>query len=694
MPPRLGRRRTGHGTERTSSRRRRSIRSRSASSRRRMRVAVRERVLDEVRGGCSAPAGESSSDRISVWTQERRSSTEYCLRLSGSPGGMAWAAGPISAQVRPNRRRPLGGADSAARLVSLLPRTRPTRRCGVGSIARCASRTSTRHERPRSRSTSARAPSSIRATRRCRSSLPRTRRCPSPTRRSAVLGRAYRFHTEVVGTGSLVGDVWDGDLWLRGYGDPTLGSRDLERLAADVAALGDPPRERSRDRRRVLVRQPSAQARAGSRASTSRSRRHSRRSSSTAAATGEDCAEPGARRRRRSSGEALESEGVAVGRAHEAGGAHADRTATRPRRLRAARGDRPLHGARERQLHGRDARQAAGRDPCRAAGSTAAGVRVMRAASRHAGVPLAGVRLADGSGLSSLDRLTARRVVALLEAGLAEATCAMPFSLARGRGRGRHARGPAALGPGARAGDREDGDDEDRVGALRLRPRPVRLRGPPERPPDLDLLGEGGSGPVRDRARRVRLTRAPRARPLAADASRGTPPQRPREEACRERPRARAARGRSPPCARSSGRGPTAVPTEYRGARLRPDGDDTESEQRQRGASTSTTPTAFSRPVHAREAATRTTPTNQPRNGIASAIIAASSSRPERLCTGPAAATISSGGPSRSSTFRTTTSSARTGLEQRIVDVLADLGDELRPPRARQRAAARSSRRR
>ena len=28
-----------------------------------------------------------------------------------------------------------------------------------------------------------------------------------------------RFQTEVVGTGTLVGDVWSGDLWLRGEGD-------------------------------------------------------------------------------------------------------------------------------------------------------------------------------------------------------------------------------------------------------------------------------------------------------------------------------------------------------------------------------------------------------------------------------------------------------------------------------------------
>ena len=46
------------------------------------------------------------------------------------------------------------------------------------------------------------------------------------------------------------------------------------------------------------------------------------------------------------------------------------------------------------------------------------------------------------------------------------------------------------------------------------------------------------------------------------------------------------------------------------------------------GTRTSAIATALSRPVHAREAATRTMPTNQPRNGIASAIIAANSSLP------------------------------------------------------------------
>jgi PBP4 family serine-type D-alanyl-D-alanine carboxypeptidase len=53
------------------------------------------------------------------------------------------------------------------------------------------------------------------------------------------------------------------------------------------------------------------------------------------------------------------------------------------------------------------------------AGTTGAGVRVVRGALAEAAVPLAGVRIADGSGLSGLDRLTATAVVSLLEAGLA-----------------------------------------------------------------------------------------------------------------------------------------------------------------------------------------------------------------------------------------------------------------------------------
>jgi D-alanyl-D-alanine carboxypeptidase/D-alanyl-D-alanine-endopeptidase (penicillin-binding protein 4) len=54
-------------------------------------------------------------------------------------------------------------------------------------------------------------------------------------------------------------------------------------------------------------------------------------------------------------------------------------------------------------------------------GTTAAGASVVRAELRRRGVPLAGVRLADGSGLSLLGRLTARGVSRLLVSAYGDA---------------------------------------------------------------------------------------------------------------------------------------------------------------------------------------------------------------------------------------------------------------------------------
>jgi D-alanyl-D-alanine carboxypeptidase/D-alanyl-D-alanine-endopeptidase (penicillin-binding protein 4) len=52
------------------------------------------------------------------------------------------------------------------------------------------------------------------------------------------LGPAYRFRTEVLGEGKQVGTVWRGRLVLKGYGDPTLQTNDLQRLARQVYAHG------------------------------------------------------------------------------------------------------------------------------------------------------------------------------------------------------------------------------------------------------------------------------------------------------------------------------------------------------------------------------------------------------------------------------------------------------------------------
>ena len=60
-------------------------------------------------------------------------------------------------------------------------------------------------------------------------------------------------------------------------------------------------------------------------------------------------------------------------------------------------------------------------------GKTAAGISVAREVLRTRGVPLAGVRLADGSGLSSYDRLTARAIAAILVTGWSDPGFRRPF---------------------------------------------------------------------------------------------------------------------------------------------------------------------------------------------------------------------------------------------------------------------------
>ena len=52
------------------------------------------------------------------------------------------------------------------------------------------------------------------------------------------LGATYRFRTEVLGRGYQDGVVWVGDVYLKGFGDPTLSSLGLTRLAAQLKRAG------------------------------------------------------------------------------------------------------------------------------------------------------------------------------------------------------------------------------------------------------------------------------------------------------------------------------------------------------------------------------------------------------------------------------------------------------------------------
>ena len=54
----------------------------------------------------------------------------------------------------------------------------------------------------------------------------------------ALLGPAFRIETDALGEGEQVGSVWRGDIVLQGHGDPTLSSAGLRRLATQLQAAG------------------------------------------------------------------------------------------------------------------------------------------------------------------------------------------------------------------------------------------------------------------------------------------------------------------------------------------------------------------------------------------------------------------------------------------------------------------------
>ncbi len=228
-----------------------------------------------------------------------------------------------------------------------------------------------------------------------------------------LLGPAFRFRTEVVGDGALDGGVWRGNLYLVGYGDPTLGQRDLKALARDVAGwgitrvtgriVGD---ERHFDKKRdapgwkpsfVGIESPplSALVVGGIRV-------RSANGSAAAAA--------------RAFSEALTRRGLKVDGRSTTG--RAPQTAL-PLALDLSQ---PLAAIVKRMNADSDnftselVLKELGASVARQ-GSTAAGARVVIRELRAAGVPVAGVRIVDGSGLSRLDRLSASALVGILRAG-------------------------------------------------------------------------------------------------------------------------------------------------------------------------------------------------------------------------------------------------------------------------------------
>ena len=228
-----------------------------------------------------------------------------------------------------------------------------------------------------------------------------------------VLGPRYRFRTEVVGVGSRSGRVWNGNLWLVGYGDPTLGRADLDRLARKFAAtgirriagrvLGDDTHFDAR--RDGLGWKPSyvgIESRPLSALSVAGVKLIGVNGSAIAAA--------------RAYVGALERHGIAVSGRAGARRAPAgaipiafDLSERLSSVLRLVNGESDNFAA-EMLLKELGANAAT-------RGSSAAGARVVRTTLSAASVPLAGVRIADGSGLSRFDRLTVESLAAILRAG-------------------------------------------------------------------------------------------------------------------------------------------------------------------------------------------------------------------------------------------------------------------------------------
>lgn len=227
------------------------------------------------------------------------------------------------------------------------------------------------------------------------------------------LGPSYRFRTEVLGEGRQVGSEWRGRLLLKGHGDPTLSSHDLGRLADRIKALGI---------RRVtghvvgdaswfdsrwtvtgwlpsfaVMESPPLSALV-----VDRGWRDGRPAANPALAAA-------AQFDRMLRARGIEARDAQTGRARPSAVRLAKTESQQLIRLLTAIDTDSDNFAAELVL------KAIGREAL-GKGTSAAGAAVVRRDLEALGVPLAGVRIVDGSGLSRENRVTARELATLLVA--------------------------------------------------------------------------------------------------------------------------------------------------------------------------------------------------------------------------------------------------------------------------------------
>lgn len=229
-----------------------------------------------------------------------------------------------------------------------------------------------------------------------------------------TFGPAYRIETDVLGQGTLVGTTWRGAIVLQGHGDPTLSSADLVDLARQVRAagirrvvgpvVGD---ESYFDSRRTAPGwKPSFYIRQSaplSALTVDRTWFHTHHSGAPAVAAASLFKDALRQQGVIASGQALR--GTASVDADQLG-----QVLSPPLSQIVSFMDHESDNF-TAELLLKQLGASTG-----AVGTTANGATEVRETLATARVPLAGVRIADGSGLSGLDRLTAHAIVGILEA--------------------------------------------------------------------------------------------------------------------------------------------------------------------------------------------------------------------------------------------------------------------------------------
>jgi len=237
------------------------------------------------------------------------------------------------------------------------------------------------------------------------------------------LGPAYRFHTELYGVGTREGATWNGDVVLKGYGDPTLTSADLAGIAAQVRRAGiteitgrvrgdESYYDRVRDAPGwkhgfVPIESPPLSALIVDRAAGWPALSPPLLAARTLTAA---LAKAGVQVDGRPGLGIAPSQAVPLGE---------DRSETLSKILRFM--DHQSDNFTAEMLLKQLGAVAEGR------GTTSAGARVVLATLAETGIPTQGLRLADGSGLSSLDRLTPAAIVGILHAAWLSDSLRAPF---------------------------------------------------------------------------------------------------------------------------------------------------------------------------------------------------------------------------------------------------------------------------